>query len=107
MSDRNGNIGSINHKGGACKFSAVRPQLQQVLINVLGHIYFSVDYSSWAPKSGPFIICTRIVDGRATLAALLPELAKLRNTLKGISRGPEALQSHLNDFYHTSVLCWP
>ncbi len=27
--------------------------------------------------------------------------------LKGISRGPEALQSHLNDFYRTSVLCWP
>ena len=26
---------------------------------------------------------------------------------KGISRGPEALQSHLNDFYHTGVLCWP
>ncbi len=24
--------------------------------------------------------------------------------LKGISRGPEALQSHLNEFYHTSVL---
>ncbi len=27
--------------------------------------------------------------------------------LKGISRGPEVLQSHLNDFYHTSVFCWP
>ena len=27
--------------------------------------------------------------------------------IKGISRGPEALQNHLNDFYHTGVLCWP
>ncbi len=25
---------------------------------------------------------------------------------KGISRGPEALQSHMNDFYYKSVLCW-
>ncbi len=24
-------------------------------------------------------------------------------SLKGTSRGPEALRSHLNDFYHTSV----
>ena len=28
-------------------------------------------------------------------------------SFKGISRGPEALQSDLNNFYHTSVLCWP
>ena len=27
--------------------------------------------------------------------------------LKGISRGPEALQRHLNDFPHSNVLCWP
>ncbi len=33
-----------------------------------------------------------------------PMLAML---VKGISRGPEAVQNHLNDFYHTSVLCWP
>ncbi len=25
---------------------------------------------------------------------------------KGTSRGPEALQSHLNDSYYTNVLCW-
>ena len=27
--------------------------------------------------------------------------------VNGMSRGPEALQSHLNDFCHTSVLCLP
>ncbi len=27
--------------------------------------------------------------------------------VKGTSRGPEALQSHLNDSYHTNVLCLP
>ena len=27
--------------------------------------------------------------------------------LKGTSRGPEALQSHLNNSSHTNVLCWP
>ncbi len=30
----------------------------------------------------------------------------LWNHLKGTSRGPEALQSHLNDSYYTNVLCW-
>ncbi len=29
------------------------------------------------------------------------------NRFKGITRGPKALQSHLNDFHHASVLCWP
>ncbi len=28
-------------------------------------------------------------------------------SFKGISRGPQALQSHLNDFYHINVLYWP
>ncbi len=32
---------------------------------------------------------------------------KILLTLKGTSRGPEALQSHLNDSYRTNVLCWP
>ncbi len=26
--------------------------------------------------------------------------------IKGTSRGPEALQSPLNDSYYTNVLCW-
>ncbi len=30
----------------------------------------------------------------------------MNDAIKGTSRGPEALQSHLNDSYYTNVLCW-
>ncbi len=34
-------------------------------------------------------------------------MKRVRPLVKGTSRGPEALQSHLNDSHHTNVLCWP
>ena len=37
--------------------------------------------------------------------SLLP-FALRQPYFKGTSRGPEALQSHLNDSYYTNVLCW-
>ncbi len=37
-----------------------------------------------------------------------PDITSYSDILvKGTSRGPEALQSHLNDSYHTNVLCLP
>ncbi len=53
----------------------------------------------------PRIFIRQLLFGIIPLVIITP--CNIVVVVKGISRGPEALQSHLNDFYHTSVLCWP
>ena len=58
------------------------------------------------PQTG--IKCKAIpINGMQNMELCDRQLSPVAGQLKGISRGSEAFQRHLNNFYHISVLCYP
>ena len=79
-------------------------QISRVYIITL-HKTNGLDIISKCFENKFFYIIHRCVINETFMTLLLVKTDSDKS-LKGTSRGPEALQNHLNDSCYTNVLCW-